>query len=113
MSGRDDAPDFVRPFVITGGRTRATDSSLRMETLVQTSGGGHGRVTFEHARVVDLCRDPLSIAEIAAKLPVPLGVAMVLVDDLVGRGCLSVHHRDVVAIELSDLTRMINRVRTL
>src|SRR5437773_1919988 len=35
---RGTPQDFVRPFVITGGRTRAADTSLRMETMVQTVG---------------------------------------------------------------------------
>jgi hypothetical protein len=112
----DAARSFVRPFVITGGRTRATDTSLRMETLVHTSdsgGGSRGQLTFEHARIVELCREPSSIAEVAANLQVPLGVATILVADLVDQGRLSVYDSDPVEIELSTLTRMINRVRTL
>jgi hypothetical protein len=110
----DAAGDFVRPFVITGGRTRAADTSMRMETLVQTVGarsGGH--LTFEHARIAELCREPASIAEVAANLHVPLGVAMVLVADLVAQDRLAVYDSNPVEIELSTLTRMINRVRTL
>lgn len=114
------ANDFVRPFVITGGRTRANDATLRMETLVHTPHSGPGAVnervrglTFEHARIVEICRQPTSIAEVAAKLGVPLGVATVLVADLVGQDRLSVYDSDPVEIELSALTRMINRVRSL
>jgi hypothetical protein len=113
------ARDFVRPFVITGGRTRANDTSLRMETLVHTPNpglGGNGRgshLTFEHARIVELCHEPSSIAEVAAKVGVPLGVATVLVADLVEQGRLAVYDSDPVEIELSTLTRMINRVRSL
>jgi hypothetical protein len=104
--------------VITGGRTRAVDTTLRMETLVHTSvvpGGttGRGQLTFEHARIVEMCREASSIAEVAAQLGVPLGVATVLVADLVDQGRLSVYDSDPVEIELSALTRMINRVRTL
>ena len=43
----------------------------------------------------------------------PLGVAMVLVGDLVDDGCLETTHSDPVEIELSALTRMIERVRAL
>jgi len=107
------ANDFVRPFVITGGRTRASDASLRMETMVQTVSDPGNRLTFEHARIVDCCWEPLSIAEVAAKLKMPLGVAVVLVGDLVGAGCLDTTYSDPVEIELSTLTRMIERVRAL
>jgi hypothetical protein len=105
------AQDFVRPFVITGGRTRAADTSLRMETMVQTVGRPRDDLNFEKARIVDECYEPMSIAEIAAGIGVPLGVAMVIVGDLVDDGCLET--TDPVEIELSTITRMIERVRAL
>lgn len=110
---RATAHDFVRPFVITGGRTRAADSSLKMETMVQTVGRPRDDLSFEMARIVDFSYEPVSIAEIAAELGVPLGVAMVLVGDLVDAGCLETTYSDPVEIELSALTRMIERVRAL
>jgi len=108
---RGTPQDFVRPFVITGGRTRAADTSLRMETMVQTVGKPRDELNFEKARIVDECYEPISIAEIAAGLGVPLGVAMVIVGDLVDDGCLET--TDPVEIELSTITRMIERVRAL
>jgi hypothetical protein len=110
---RATAHDFVRPFVITGGRTRAADTTLRMETMVQTVGKPRDDLSFEKARIVDFSYEPISIAEIAAELGVPLGVAMILVSDLVGDGCLETTYSDPVEIELSALTRMIERVRAL
>ena len=111
---QSSAHDFVRPFVMTGGRTRAADATLRMETMVQTVAdvrGGH--LTFEHARIVEACLEPLSIAEVAAELGTALGVTMVLVGDLVAQDYLEVSVVDPVEIELSTLTRMIDRVRAL
>ena len=108
---RGAAQDFVRPFVITGGRTRAADTSLRMETMVQTVGKPRDDLNFEKARIVDECYEPTSIAEIAAGIGVPLGVAMVIVGDLVDDGCLEA--TNPVEIELSTITRMIERVRAL
>ena len=105
--------DLVRPFVITGGRTRTTNASLRIETMVQATTDRVSGVTFEAARILELCREPLSVGEIAGRLELPLGVAMVLVDDLVADDRLTVHHSDPVDIELSVLTRMIDRVRAL
>jgi hypothetical protein len=96
---------------MTGGRTRAADS-LRVETLVQTS-ADTGEAAFEAGRILQLCRTPHSIAEVAANLQLPLGVARVLVGDLVAEDRIIVHHNDPVDIELSVLTRMIDRVRSL
>jgi hypothetical protein len=109
---RHSAQDFVRPFVITGGRTRASDDSLRVETMVQATGRDRN-LDHERARIVDLCFDPCSIAEIAAKVHMPLGVVVVLVGDLVEAGCVETTYSDPVEIELSALTRMIERVRAL
>jgi hypothetical protein len=110
---RASAHDFVRPFVITGGRTRARDESLRMETMVQAAGKPRDDLNFERARIVDMCYEPCSIAEIAAELGMPLGVTVVLVGDLVDVGCLETTYCDPVELELSALTRMIERVRAL
>jgi hypothetical protein len=113
LQPRTRADALVRPFVMTGGRTQASDASLRMETIVHAAADVPGTGTFESARIVELCAQPHSVAEIAAKVPLPLGVAMVLVGDLVAQRRLVVHHTDPIDIELSALTRMINRVRTL
>ena len=110
---RASGQDFVRPFIITGGRTRAADTSLKMETMVQTVGTPRDDLSFEKARIIDCSYEPISIAEIAAQLGVPLGVAMVLVDDLCDERCLETTYSDPVEIELSALTRMIDRVRAL
>ncbi len=113
LAPRAVSQDFVRPFVLTGGRTRAADASLKIETMVQAVGRPRLDHNFEKARIVDLCREPLSIAEIAADLGIPLGVAVVIVGDLVNEKCLETSCVDPVEIELSTLTRMIEHVRAL
>ena len=64
-------------------------------------------------RIIQLCRTPHSIAEVSAKLGSRSGWSRVLVGDLVAEDRLVVHHNDPVDIELSVLTRMIDRVRSL
>jgi uncharacterized protein DUF742 len=113
---REDHPngDFVRPFIMTGGRTPAAEGSLRIETLVETNPlAGLTLLNFERRSIVELCTTPNSIAEISALLSLPLGVVMVLVADLIDDGALQVHHTDPVDIELSTLRRMIERVRAI
>ena len=96
---------------MTGGRTRAADT-LRVETLVQTSANA-GDAAFEarahHSAVPNPALDRRGVGQ--ARLP--LGVGRVLVGDLVAEDRLIVHHNDPVDIELSVLTRMIDRVRSL
>ena len=89
----EEDDDRVRPYLITTGRTSPEDTAVQMQTVVvsapqaEVCPGSAG--TAEHARIVELCRKPHSVAELAAGLRVPLGVARVLVADLLGTGLLA------------------------
>lgn len=81
----------VRPYAITGGRTRG-HTDLPYETIIQTTVEGHQalpRLVLERRRVVELCGQPLSIAEISAHLKLAIGVAMVIVGDLKSEGMVA------------------------
>jgi len=81
---------MVRPYVRTGGRTRpAVD--LAIEALVSTAAGAPEPPGADHRAIVALCASPRSVAEIAALLEIPLGVARVLVADLAKDGGVVVH----------------------
>ena len=81
MPSDNDA--FVRPFMITGGRTEPQHDGLRIETLiVAVPRAPSAYLRFEQRRIVELCQLPCSVAEIAAALHAPLGVARVLIADL-------------------------------
>lgn len=85
----------VRPYTVTGGRTRAgEDLDLSLEALVRsTDATANPRVVLEHRRILELCADQLlSVAELAARLNLPLGVARVLIGDLAGEGLVTVHN---------------------
>ncbi|HKQ42808.1 MAG TPA: DUF742 domain-containing protein, partial [Pseudonocardia sp.] len=81
---------MVRPYVRTGGRTRpAVD--LAIEALVSTAPGAPEPPGADHQAIAALCASPRSVAEIAALLEIPLGVARVLVGDLAQDGGVVVH----------------------
>ncbi len=87
-AGRGD----VRPYLMTGGRTGPGELAIAMETVVVASelwrrGRPPGQA-FERARILRACAQPRSVAELAVLLEVPLGVAVVLVSDLVMAGLL-------------------------
>ena len=46
----------------------------------------------EQQAILDHSREPRSVVELAALLHVPLGVARVLIADLVAAGAVQVHH---------------------
>jgi hypothetical protein len=87
----DGISSFVRPYVLTRGRTRSP-YELSIETLVSAVPmAAHGPAAAEHEAVMGLCQEPRSVAEIAALLRVPLGVARVILGDLVAAGAVAVH----------------------
>ncbi|MFI0897831.1 DUF742 domain-containing protein [Streptomyces sp. NPDC020983] len=83
---------FVRPYAMTGGRTRPR-YQLAIEALVSTTADPErlrGQLP-EHQRICLLCREVKSIAEISALLTIPLGVVRILVADLAEAGLVTIH----------------------
>ncbi len=88
-----DLAAVVRAYTWTGGRTKS-DFAFELETLISTHDRGFQlaqQLPEEHYAVVTMCQHPRSVAEIAATLSVPLGVAKVLVGDMAERGLVHVH----------------------
>lgn len=87
----DVEPSLVRPYSLTSGRTHPS-IELALEALIQNlpeSDDGLELTNLESA-IVELSQQSPSVAEIAAQMGVPLGVARVLVADLVDSGHLRV-----------------------
>jgi hypothetical protein len=80
----------VRPYVRTRGRTRAR-ADLRVETLVSIPSPRPLLEDPEHRAISELCDGPRSVAEVAALMRVPLGVARILIGDMADEGTLTVH----------------------
>ncbi|MET8779762.1 DUF742 domain-containing protein [Nocardia sp. NPDC050713] len=107
-----DADAFVRPFVVTAGRTTPLLDGLRIETLVQAPPAAlSAPLRFEQRTVVVLCQHPHSIAEIGTALRVPVGVAKVIVSDLVTAGQVAV--RDAPELSTAAIERIRDLVRAL
>ncbi|MGW0898655.1 DUF742 domain-containing protein [Streptomyces goshikiensis] len=107
IRGADRRPARVRPYSLTGGRTRFTQV-LHVETFVaalepkasepQPADGtgdgtadGKGDRMPEMPAIVEVCRRMRTIAEISALLKLPLGVVRVLVSDLADQGRIRVY----------------------
>jgi hypothetical protein len=114
---------LVRPYAVTRGRTRPR-LEIALEALVETTvrgrsagaGGGQGR---EHQYIAALCDGRLqSLAEIAARMQLPLGVARVIIADMAADGLLAIYEptsledsNDAVGTEL--LERVLSGLRRL
>jgi len=112
----------VRPYALTGGRTRAS-YALELETLISVNDAVAARldagmtVQFEHRSIMEECRTPRSVAELAALLRVPIGVARVLISDAADAGLVTVHRtvsgNDDAEAHLMLMERVLSGLRRL
>jgi hypothetical protein len=108
---------LVRPYAMTGGRTRPR-VDIAMESLVTTTTRGEQEAAkggHDWQRIVDLCNQVQSLAEIAAYMSVPLGVARVIVGDMAEAGLLDVHEPGRLDDQLGTylLERVLSGLRKL
>ncbi|MCW2722672.1 DUF742 domain-containing protein [Pseudonocardia sp.] len=106
--GQGVGASAVRPYTWTRGRTKS-GLDLAIETLVSTSQRGRdqmGLLQVEHRAVAELCEQTRSVAEVAALLSLPLGVARVLLGDMAGLGVVTVHQTASSAGNAPDLALM-------
>jgi hypothetical protein len=98
-------PRRVRPYAMTGGRTRPTYDALEIETLVSTTSSVDltPKLTVEQRAIAALCYEIQSIAEVSARLHLPLGVIRILVSDMAEEHLVIVH-RPAQAGDHPDLT---------
>jgi len=126
MAERDEPTGaLVRPYAVTRGRTRPR-LEIALEALVETTVRGRsagvsnsGQGGREHQNIAALCDGRLqSLAEIAARMQLPLGVARVLIADMATDGLVAVYEpasledaNDAVGTEL--LERVLSGLRRL
>lgn len=108
---------LVRPYTLTGGRTRSGPSDLPLEAIVMTTDRGRlaaVELTLERRKIVSLCAQPQSVAELSSLLGLPLGVTRVLVSDLTNEGLVAVNDgTQQQETELELLGRVLNGIRAL
>jgi len=82
------AGPLVRPYAMTRGRTRPNAPNLNLVTQIRASRSPSdtSALSPEHLQIIEVCTVPLSVAEVAAYLNVPLVVVKVLISDLIERG---------------------------
>jgi hypothetical protein len=105
-----EAGPLVRPYAMTGGRTRPGPSNVRFDLIalvvVDTDGPGPEAESLlgpEHRVLLTLCRcETQSVAELAADADLPVGVVRVLLGDLLEAGFVKVR-RPVPPAQLPDV----------
>jgi hypothetical protein len=119
----NEAGPLVRPYAMTGGRTRSGPTGVRFDLIaLVTLDASAPRVDDdtalgpEHRALIDLCRpETQSVAELAAGADLPVGVVRVLLGDLLEMGRVTVS-RPVPPAQLPDeriLREVIEGLRAL
>lgn len=92
-----DAGRLVRPYTVSGGRTKPT-VSLDLLSMVRATGRAlKVDLTPEHTLALDLSRAPVTVAEIGAHLRLPVAVAKILLSDLIDQGAVTARPPDPAA----------------
>jgi Protein of unknown function (DUF742) len=87
------AGPVARPYMLTGGRTRPKGRARLdlIDYVVRTGKSADGYpVTPERSRLLQLCRQAITVADLASATAIPLGLVRVLLADLVNDGLVTV-----------------------
>ena len=84
-----EEPD--RLFAATGGRSRAYTEFDLVSLVVSESEPAAGMAP-EAVQILRLCRHPMALVEVSARLRMPVGVVAILLSDLLAEGRISVRH---------------------
>jgi hypothetical protein len=91
---------YLRPYALTGGRTRSSAAALPIEALVEAlpDWAAAAPQSTEKRRLLDLTSGQyLSVAELSAHVHLPIGVVRVLVGDLSEAGLVRIHGQGTTA----------------
>ncbi len=88
-----DAGPVVRPYALTGGRTRPIGETFDLLALVTAADIQSVDMMLlepEYVDVMRLCRQPMPVADLASDLDLPLGVVRILLSDMRERGLITI-----------------------
>jgi hypothetical protein len=115
----DDDPEdsFVRPYTITHGRTvSAHGEGLTLITIIVALALPEGQLSTrglepEHRFILEQCRGPVAVAEIAAKLKLPVAVTKILISDLIAVGAVAARSPAALGVGQKPDIRLLRAVR--
>ncbi len=104
-------PSLVRPYILTAGRTDSR-VSLPLEAPIEAVDSAkppRWPGNDVRGQIVAMCVDRPSVTEIAVKLSLPLGVARVLIGDLVTQGYVAVGSTLGESTDIDERRELIGR----
>ncbi|WP_219467872.1 DUF742 domain-containing protein [Nonomuraea rhizosphaerae] len=86
----EDAGPIVRPYALIRGRTRTSGETFDLIATVNVVGEPTDELEPEQLLILRAARNPISVADVAVELDLPVGVVRVLLGDLRDHGLISV-----------------------
>ena len=112
-----EAGPVVRPYALTGGRTRHAGESFDLVATVTATRAFSDLAALapEHISVLRLARARTTVADIASDVDLPLGVVRIILADLRELGLVAIGTPVVMAerIDKHTLTEVLNGLRGL
>jgi hypothetical protein len=90
----EEAGPVVRPYALTRGRTRPTGETVDLIAAITVTGREPAEpwaLDPEQLTMLLLSRIPISLADLASELDLPVGVVRILLADLRDLGLVAVH----------------------
>jgi hypothetical protein len=111
----EEAGPIVRPYALIRGRTRTSGESLDLIATVAATGEPSDALGPEQEQILSAARTPISVADVAVELDLPVGVVRVLLGDLRDNGLISVTSPTAAGPRPSEriLKEVINGLRAL
>ncbi|WP_043619656.1 DUF742 domain-containing protein [Nonomuraea candida] len=86
----EEAGPVVRPYALIRGRTRSSGDAFDLVATVRAIGDPSGALGPEQQLILRAAREPISVADLAVELDLPVGVIRVLLGDMRDHGLISV-----------------------
>ncbi|GAA0797200.1 DUF742 domain-containing protein [Spirilliplanes yamanashiensis] len=103
-----DAGPVVRPYAVTQGRVSTTTRIDVVAYVVATGGkASMARLQPEHHAIVKAARRPVPVAELAARIDLPLGAIRVLLGDLTSAGLISLYEPPAATRSRNDVLKAV------
>lgn len=81
-----DNEDPDRLYIVTGGRSETSGDTFDLVTLIVSEGAPTPGMQSEHLKILELCREPIAVVELAAEIKLPVSVVKILLSDLLDMG---------------------------
>jgi len=111
----EEAGRLVRPYAVSNGRTAPTHELDLLSLVMATGKSATAQLDREHAQALSLCQVSTPVAEVAARLGLPLMITKVLLSDLIDSGAVTARppgpgaepeNRDLLKVMLNGLRKL-------